>query len=380
MGRARLGQVAQIATIIGALGAIGATAHTVYNLRKLRTPPAGADHITERVSVVIPARNEAANIGACVAAALGSTNLDDLEVIVLDDASTDRTAEVAADAAQGDHRFRLITSDEDVPAGWLGKTWACERLGREATGSVIAFLDADVVVDSSGIARSIALMESAGLDIACPYPRQESHTALERLVQPLLQWSWLTLLPLGLAETSPRPELTAGNGQLLIIDRMMYERIGGHGAVKAEVLEDIALVRAVKSAGGRGGVVDGTHVARCRMYDSADALVDGYTKSLWSAFGGLGGSIAVTALLNLMYVVPPLAAVITRNPTTRVWGLIGYGAGVSGRILSSSRTGGRPLPDSAAHPASIGIFSYLVAESWRRRRAGELSWRGRALP
>jgi len=372
--------VAQFATIIGALGAIGATAHTVYNLRKLRTPSDATDHITERVSVVIPARNESSNISACVAAALNSTDLDDLEVIVLDDASTDGTAPVAVEAAHGDSRFRLITSNEDVPEGWLGKNWACERLGAASSGSVIAFLDADVVVDPTGIARSIALMQSARLDIACPYPRQESHTALERLVQPLLQWSWLTLLPLGLAETSPRPELTAGNGQLLIIDRTMYERIGGHSAVKAEVLEDIALVRTVKSAGGRGGVVDGTHVARCRMYDSADALVDGYTKSLWSAFGSPGGSIAVTALLNLMYVVPPLAAVTTRNPVTRVWGLIGYGAGVSGRILSASRTGGRPLPDSAAHPISIGIFSYLVAESWRRHRNGTISWRGRTLP
>ncbi len=372
--------MAQFATIVGALGALATTAHTALNLRKLRTPPDEVNPISERVSILVPARNEAENIGPCVAAALHSTGLEDLEVIVLDDTSTDGTADVATDAAHGDQRFRLVSSDEAVPTQWLGKNWACARLGAAASGSVLVFLDADVVVDPTGIARSIALMQKAGLDITCPYPRQEAFSALERLVQPLLQWSWLTLLPLGLAETSPRPELTAGNGQLLVIERSMYEQIGGHAAVKAEVLEDIALVRAVKGAGGRGGVVDGTHIARCRMYDSADALVDGYTKSLWSAFGGPGGSIAVTTLLNLMYVVPAAAAVASRNPTTRTWGVIGYGAGVTGRMLSASRTGGRPLPDSVAHPVSIGIFTYLVAESWRRHRNGTISWRGRTLP
>jgi hypothetical protein len=241
-------------------------------------------------------------------------------------------------------------------------------------------MDADVVLDASGLARSIALMRSSELSIVCPYPRQEADGPLERLVQPILQWSWLTLLPLGIAESSPRPELTAGNGQLLIVDRAVYEGIGGHSSVQGEVLEDIALVRAVKAAGGRGGVVDGTTVANCRMYDSPSALVDGYTKSLWSAFGSPAGSVAVVALLNLMYVVPAVAAVAAPRASTRIWGAVGFTAGVTGRLMTARRTGGRALPDTLAHPISISVFTYLVAESWRRHRLGTLSWRGRALP
>ncbi len=372
--------MAQFVTVVGSIGALGATAHTVYNLRRLRTPPSSPEPVSEPVSIVIPARNEADNIGACVAAALTSTGLEQFEVIVLDDGSTDLTAQIAENTAQGDPRFQLISGGDALPDGWLGKNWACARLGTAATGSVIAFLDADVVVHETGIARSINLMRSADLDIVCPYPKQVCGSVAERLVQPLLQWSWLTLLPLGIAERSPRPELTAGNGQLLLVDHQVYERIGGHAAVRAEVLEDIALVRAVKGSGGRGGVVDGTEIARCRMYDGTQALIDGYTKSLWSAFGSPTGSAATTGLLNLLYVVPPVAVVLSQSRTTKVWGAIGYSAGVAGRIMTARRTGGRAIPDTFAHPISIGIFTYLVAESWRRRRDGSLSWRGRALP
>ncbi len=149
-------------------------------------------------------------------------------------------------------------------------------------------------------------------------------SAAERLVQPLLQWSWLTTLPLRLAERSPRASLAAANGQFLVVDAQAYRSSGGHsaGSVRGAVLDDMALLRAVKASGGKGGVVDGTRLAVCRMYGDWAELRDGYTKSLWSAFGSKAGAGAVVAGLGMIYVVPPVAAL-----TGSLTGLSGYLAG-----------------------------------------------------
>ena len=396
MVRARLTRGVETTVAVGAVAAWVATAHTAYNLHRMRTPPTDPPVVAEKVSVLLPARDEAARIAPCLEALLASEGLRDLEVLVLDDASTDGTADVVRRAAQGDPRLTIISGgdpsvpdggapdgdvpDGAVPDGWLGKTWACARLARSATGSVLVFLDADVVLEPRGIAASVALLRRTGLDVVSPYPRQQADGALPRLVQPLLQWSWATLLPLGLAETSPRESLVAANGQLLVVDAAAYSRAGGHDTVRAEVLDDVALLRAVKRSGGRGVVVDGTDVATCRMYDDADSLVEGYTKSLWSAFGTPAGAVAVVALLCWLYVVPPAALVAGPTPRARAFGALGYAAGVTGRALVARRTGGRLVPDVAAHPVSVLAFGALVAESWRRHRAGTATWRGRTLP
>lgn len=184
-------------------------------------------------------------------------------------------------------------------------------------------------------------------------------------MQPLLQWSWLTFLPLRLAERSPRPSLAAANGQLLAVRRAAYDKAGGHATVRAEVLDDVALLRAVKTAGGRGGVADGTALATCRMYGGWAEVRDGYTKSLWSAFGSRPGAVAVCGLLLVAYVLPAAAA-LTGSPA----GLAGYAAGVTGRVVAARRTGGRAWPDALAHPLSVLAFTGLTARSWRARHAG----------
>ena len=159
---------------------------------------------------------------------------------------------------------------------------------------MLVFLDADVVLAPQAVAATVQLLRAAGLDLASPYPRQLAETWSERLVQPLLQWSWLTLLPLRRAESSPRPSLAAANGQLLAVDAEAYRRVGGHAAVRAEVLDDVALrPRAQGRAAARGGVVDGTWLATCRMYEGWPTLRAGYTKSAWAAFGSPAGAAAV---------------------------------------------------------------------------------------
>jgi len=240
--------------------------------------------------------------------------------------------------------------------------------------TVLVFVDADVVLSPDAVAATVAALRSSGLDLLCPYPRQIAISLPERLVQPLLQWSWLTTLPLRLAESSSRPSLAAANGQLLAVDTSAYRRAGGHATVRAEMLEDIALLRAVKRSGGQGTVADGTHVATCRMYDGWPALRDGYAKSLWSAFGSPTGAAAAVGLLGLAYVVPPVAALRGSRA-----GLLGYLAAVTGRIVVGRRVGARVWPDALAHPLSMLTFSGLTTLSLLRHRRGTLHVSGRPL-
>ena len=163
---------------------------------------------------------------------------------------------------------------------------------------------------------------------------------------------------------------------MLAIRPATHLRIGGHGAVRHEVLEDIALARAVKAAGGRANVTDGTDLATCRMYTSRAELVDGYTKSLWAAFGSPAGSIGATGIVTFAYVLPPVAMLVAGSAGTRILGGIGYAAGVTGRVLVARRTGGR-VADSWSHPFAILALDTLTALSWWRRRRGSLSWKGR---
>lgn len=358
---------------VGAGLAWALTAHTAWNLRRLRVPPTEPPPVTEPVSVLVPARDEAAQIAGCVRALLASTGVDHLEVLVLDDRSGDRTAEVARAAGGADPRLRVLEGAEPPP-GWLGKPWACAQLARAARGRVLVFVDADVRVAPHAVAATVAVLRSVPLDLVSPYPRQLAESPAERLVQPLLQWSWLATLPLGPAERSARPSLGAANGQLLAVDAAAYAQAGGHAAVRGAVLEDLALLRAIKASGGHGTVIDGTGVATCRMYDGWPALRAGYTKSLWAAFGSPAGAAGVMGGLTLAYVVPPIAALRGSRA-----GALGYAGGVIGRVLVARRVGSRVWPDVLAHPASVATVGWLTVSALRSRRHGTLVWKGRPV-
>jgi hypothetical protein len=344
----------QVGAALAALGAV----HAAVNARLLRTPEPG--DVGSRISVLIPARNEAAQLAACLDLIDGAD-----EIVVLDDGSVDRTADVAAA-----HGARVLAG-APLPPGRLGKPHACAQLAAAARGDVLVFLDADVRLRPGAVRAAVHLLESTGLDLVAPHPRQDTGTWAERLVQPLLQWSILTTLPLRAAERSRRPSLAAANGQFLVVRRAAYDRAGGH--VPDAVLDDLALVRAVKRSGGRGVVVDGTQLASCRMYSGWAQLRDGYGKSLWSAFGGPVGSAGVLAGLGLAYVLPPAAAL--RGSTA---GLAGYAAAVAGRMISARRTGGRPL-DAFAHPLSVLLFGWLTVRSHVEHARGRTSWKGRSV-
>jgi hypothetical protein len=348
---------------------------TLDNLRRVRDADPEAVPEPESLAVLVPVRDEVAVVESCVrhVRAAAAHWPGPVHVVVLDDGSTDGTSQLLA---RLEDDLVTVVHGRPTPPGWLGKPWACEQLARRAAdlaAQVLVFVDADVTLAPHALTATVALLRAADLDLVCPYPRQETGGAAERLVQPLLQWSWMSTLPLGLAETLPRPSLAAANGQLLAVDAAAYRRAGGHAAVRAEVLEDIALLRAVKATGGHGTVAEGSRVASCRMYDGWAALRPGYTKSLWAAFGSPAGALGVGAVLTVAHVAPAAAAL----RGSRV-GLVGYAASVASRALVARRTGGT-VRDAWLHPVSVLTLLGLTADSFRLRRRGALRWKGRSV-
>jgi hypothetical protein len=345
------------------------TAHTAVNALLLRRPrrDTGTD---ERVAVLLPLRDEAGRVTPCLESLLAQRGVPNLTIHVLDDESSDGTADVVA-SYLADDRLRLHHGAGPAP-GWLGKPAACHQLAASATDAdVLVFVDADVVLAPDAIAGAVTLLREAGVTLLSPYPRI---AGAGRLVQPLLQWSWLTFLPLRAMERSRRPSLAAAGGQWLVVDRAGYQRAGGHAAVRDDILEDIGLARAVKRSGGRIALADGSRLAVCTMYDSWRDLADGYGKSLWASFGSASGAATVVVLLLLLYAVPPAFLLVAPLPV-----LTAYLLGVTGRVIAALATGGRAFPDPLLHPLSVVLFGHLVARSFHRRRRGTLTWRGRRV-
>jgi len=371
--------VGRVLTGLGSGLALASLGLTLDNLRRLRVPEpdrTGRAPV-ERVALLLPVRDEERHVARVlpqlVRAARASRHR--VRVVVLDDGSTDDTARLLEELGRGPLRGSCeVVRGTPPPPGWLGKPWACAQLADLATDDdVLVFVDADVEPGVDLLDGTVDLLRAADLDLVSPYPHQHAGTVAERLVQPLLVWSWMSTLPLGLAERSPRPSLGAANGQVLAVDATTYRRAGGHAAVRDAVLEDLALLRAVKRVGGRGGVVDGSRAASCRMYAGASELRAGYAKSLWAAFGSGPGAAAVVGVLLTAYVVPPVAALHGSRT-----GLVGYLAGVASRVVVARRSGGRAA-DAWSHPLSVLALAALTADSFRGHRQGRLSWRGRPV-
>jgi hypothetical protein len=259
------------------------------------------------------------------------------------------------------------------PHAALGKPHACAQLAAAARGEILVYVDADVVLARRAVAAAVAVLRGPQpLDLLCPWPRQVATGLLGRLVQPLLAWSWLTTLPLRLAERSGRPSMVVANGQFLLVDAAALARAGGWQSVSGAVLDDIGLARALRAAGGRTGVADGSALATCHMYATGRELSEGYRKSLWAAFGSPVGALTVATALTVVYVLPAAAAVTG----SRV-GALGYVAAVVGRAFAG-RWCGRTW-DAVAHPFSVLALLGLLASSWVGRVRGTLRWKGRSV-
>lgn len=244
------------------------------NLSVLRPPPLpGA---VARVSVLVPARDEAANVGPLLDALLASRGVD-LEVVVLDDGSTDATAALVQERAARDPRVRLAHG-APLPPGWIGKQHACAQLAALATAPLLAFVDADVRLHPDALARMAAMMERDATDLLSGIPRQITLTWAERLVVPQIM-VLLNYLPLRMARASNDPRFAAASGQVIVARRAAYDAAGGHAAMSRTVHDGLHLARAVRRTGGRTDIADLTHLASCRMYATAPEVWRGFLKN-----------------------------------------------------------------------------------------------------
>jgi glycosyltransferase involved in cell wall biosynthesis len=339
----------------------------IANFFTIRRPSAATER-SESVSVLIPVRNEAENIADLVLSLQAQKFLAQLEIIFINDSSTDETLNKLQDAINGGAQIEVINAP-GLPSGWMGKPWALQQGYLEAKGEIVVTLDADVRLTPAAISQAITMLGERSF--ISPYPKQIAKTFSERLIQPLLQWSWMSTVPLRIAEKSSRTSLAVANGQFFVVRKSALSKIDGFTAIASEVLDDIELARALIKSGARGGVADGSALAQTRMYKNFSEVRAGYGKSLWKAFGSKSGSAGAIIFLFAIGIAP-IFSWFGGNPL----GFLAYGFIVITRALSAYRSRGRVL-DSLLHPISCAILIYLIIYSWRAR--GVVAWKGRTL-
>ena len=293
--------------------------NTLINFFTLRTlVPMGEIATSEKrnLAVIVPMRNEEANVTRIISHLVRIKSQwiargDLLEIIVVDDQSEDSTKALLNNFG-GDIN---IVEGKPLPSGWLGKNWAnqqgvnhlCDKYSSqnpESLFSHLLFIDADIDFVDDPILSALTLIKERKLDYLSAYPKEIAATWSEKLIQPLLQWSWCSSLPVRFVEESSRTSTVVANGQFFLISFDMYRSLGEHQAISSSVLDDMDLARAVITHGGHGTVVDGSKLISCRMYENFPDLFRGYRKSLWNAFPSIGAVLGATIWLVSTYIAP----------------------------------------------------------------------------
>jgi hypothetical protein len=277
----------------------------VVNLRRYCEPGAASGEAA-RIAVLIPARDEERNIAGCVESVLASVGVE-VEVLVLDDASTDGTAAIVGALAERDARVKLVATRE-LPSGWNGKQHACWLLAQETTAELMVFLDADVRLEQDAIARCVGEMRARKVALLSGFPRQIVVGWLERLLLPLIHFVLLGFLPMGRMRSTTKAAYAAGCGQFFLVERAAYFASGGHSAIRATRHDGLRLPQAMRRAGFRTDLADLTSLASVRMYESAGAVWFGLAKNATEGLGAPGRIVPLTLLLGLGQVLPVVAA------------------------------------------------------------------------
>lgn len=235
------------------------------------------------VSVLIPARNEEKNIGT-ILNDLREQEYTNIEIIVYDDQSDDRTGEIIKKAALSDKRISFV-SGEELPEGWLGKNYACHSLSKHSSGDFLLFLDADVRITNNTIGKAVSLSEKYGLALISIFPKQDIVTRGERMTVPNMNYILLSLLPLILVMKTRFMSLSAANGQFMFFTAGVYHSHKPHQLMKGDRVEDISISRYLKGKKSKIACLLGDDGITCRMYIGFVDAVKGFSKNVIAFFG-----------------------------------------------------------------------------------------------
>lgn len=352
---------------------------TLVNQKHFQVLPDARESSAAEVSVLIPARDEAAGIAATVQAVLESEGVQ-LEIVVLDDHSQDETRRIVQSIAARDPRVRLIDG-QVLPPNWNGKQHACWQLAHAATYDSFIFLDADVRLAPDALRRITGrLSHSPELGLLSLFPWQQTVTLWERMLIPLMHFILLGFLPIARMRRNRSPAFAAGCGQLMAAPRDAYQQCGGHAAIRASRHDGVALPRVFRQHGWSTDIADGQDVATCRMYRSTGQVFRGLMKNATEGIANprLIGFFTVVLMggIVLPWIVLPIA-VAAQDGTAVAMSVTAIAIAYVPRVINAAAFR-QSWVGALLHPLSIFVFLLLqwVAlfgsiVGWRPR------WRGR---
>jgi len=363
-----------------------ATIWRIRHSRELSDDTASVSPGSPLVSVVVPARDERRNIASCVQSILAG-RYRNTEVVVVDDRSTDGTADVVRGIARGDERLTLI-ENPPLPDGWFGKPWACATGATSARGDFICFTDADARHGPDLVARAVNAMNTRQLDMLSVAGHQELGSFWERVVQPHV--FWMIASRYGGTETvnrSKRAKDKIANGQCIFVRRSAYASIGGHEAVRDQVAEDVALAQRLFAAGKRTELILGRDELTTRMYTSLREIMAGWRKNIFAGGreampGGRIGQAIFPALLllsPLLTLLPPGALLVQAFAGGPGWLLLAWAIALAAQVTTWAavyRWMGAPVRFAALFP--LGAIVVAIVAIQAIARGSRVEWKGRA--
>lgn len=348
-----------------------------WNLLLYKEPPRRSGVALGPVSVLIPARNEEGSIAAAVKSALATEGIE-MELIVLDDASTDGTAEIVRQIARCDARVRLEQATA-LPAGWNGKQHACFKLASAARYKTICFLDADVRIAPLALARMAMFLKESEAALVSGFPREETETFLERLLLPLIHFVLLGFLPVAAMRRYKTVRgFAAGCGQFLMMRSDAYWSCGGHRSIRATMHDGLLLPKLFREHGYATDLADLTQLATCRMYRSAEDVWRGLSKNATEGLAAPARIVPFTVLLACGQVGPFAMMPFAFSGLDRNLLLAAMGAAYLPRVLAAVRFR-QSWTGVLLHTAGIAVLLVLEWNALISKVAGrKAAWKGRA--
>lgn len=347
-----------------------------------------------KVSVCIPARNEEHAIGKVVRAAC-TQNYPNFEVLVLDDQSTDKTAQILQTLKiEFPDRLHII-SGRNKPEAWLGKPFACHQLSEHASGDYLLFIDADTILSPHSLPNILALSKRNNLGFITVWPQQITETFWEKLVIPMVYFALLTLLPWTYTERKPRwmplffhqkyrDMFAAACGQCMFFSRKAYQQIGGHISVRDNVVEDVALSKVIKQHNISMKMLYGGDAVFCRMYRSHREIWQGFRKNFLAGFSNNLLLFGVMALLHIVVFILPIG-VLLASLCIPLQKLLILMAGCALALIFFQRllvqwVMNQPISYTLWHPIGVLWFQVLGVRCVIDKISGkQVSWKGRAV-